>query len=130
MWSVRPKIAFHEFVPGGRLDNEDHAEPFVFQVLAARHRVAVFGYDPRYFKTEAKHLSDAGLTVVEVTPSSGVMADAIQGFWEALLEGKVRHDGCPVFPLMSRTPALGGCRAATAKRSSCSRSAPRCRRTL
>jgi excisionase family DNA binding protein len=93
VWSVRPGIAFHEFVSGGRLDNEDHLEPFVSQVLTRRYRVGIFGYDPRYLETEAKHLSEAGLPVVDVAPSSATMADAIQAFWQGLVEGKVRHDG-------------------------------------
>ena len=93
VWSVRPGIAFHEFVAGGRLDNEDHAEPYVSEVLARRFKVAIFGYDPRYFETEAKHLSDKGLVVTDLTPSSAPMADAIQGFWDGLRAGKVRHDG-------------------------------------
>jgi phage terminase large subunit-like protein len=96
VWSVRTAIAFHEFVSGGRLDNEDHAEPYVSEVLARRFRVGIFGYDPRYFETEAKHLSDKGLVVTDLTPSSTPMADAIQGFWDAVRAGKVRHDGDPV----------------------------------
>jgi excisionase family DNA binding protein len=93
VWSVRQGIAFHEFVEGGRLDNEDHLEPYVSDVLARRYTVGIFGYDPRYLETEAKHLSEAGLTVVDVTPSSATMGDAIQAFWAGLVEGKIRHDG-------------------------------------
>lgn len=93
VWSVRQGIAYHEFVEGGRMDNEDHLEPFVSEVLARRYKIGVFGYDPRYLETEAKHLSEAGLTVVDVAPSSATMADAIQAFWAGLVEGKIRHDG-------------------------------------
>ncbi len=96
VWSVRPEIAYHHFVEGGRLDNEDNLEPFVSDVLARRHRVGIFGYDPRYLETEAKHLSEAGLTVVDIAPSSATMADAIQAFWAGLVEGKILHDGDPV----------------------------------
>lgn len=96
VWSVREGIAYHEFVHGGRLDNEDHAELYISDVLTRRHRVGAVGYDPRFFETEAKHLSEKGLTVVEIAPSSVTMADAIQAFWAGLLEGKIRHDGDPV----------------------------------
>lgn len=96
VWSVRGDVPHHELVAGGRLDNEDHAEPFVSEVLARRFAVAMFGYDPRYFETEAKHLAEAGLPVGPVEPASAQMADAIALFWKRMLEGKILHDGDPV----------------------------------
>jgi len=95
VWSVRERAAHHVFVPGGRLDNED-AEEFVSDELAARYGLRGVAVDPRYLATEARHLSAQGVVVVELTQSSAPMADAWQSFYRAVKEGRILHDGDPV----------------------------------
>jgi len=62
VWSVRPNVSHHSFVPGGRMIGEDTAEPFVRDVLAKNYRVRSVAYDPRYFETEATHLRSGRAT--------------------------------------------------------------------
>jgi phage terminase large subunit-like protein len=95
VWSVREAVAHHVFVAGGRLDNED-AEVFVTDSLAARYAVQELAYDPRYFESEASALSDAGLVVASLEQASKPMADAWQLFFKAMEEGSIVHDGDPV----------------------------------
>lgn len=95
VWSVRADAPAHVHPPGDRLDNEETAEAFIRE-LASRHRVEVVVCDRRFFATEAKHLADAGLTVVELEQGSRTMNDAVQEFYPAVMSGRVCHDGDPV----------------------------------
>ena len=96
VWSVRDDAPAHEHPPGDRLNNEDTAEAFVV-ALAQRHTVVAVAIDRRYLATEARHLSDAGLDVVEIEQHSSVMYDATQGYYDDVTAGRVAHDGDPVF---------------------------------
>lgn len=64
--------------------------------LHDRFRVAGVLYDPRFFERSAQELADEGLVMVTMQQNSSDMADAYQGFYAALLEGRVRHAGDPV----------------------------------
>ena len=96
VWSVRADAPAHEHPPGDRLDNEATAEAFVVG-LAKRYHVVAVALDRRYLSTEAKHLSDAGLDIVEIEQHSSTMYDATQGYYDDVTAGRVAHDGDPVF---------------------------------
>src|SRR3990167_8813355 len=91
VWSADPKAAAHTHVPGGVIDLEA-VETYILS-LAERFRVLEVLYDPRFFERSAQILSDAGLMVVPLHQSSAPMADAYQGWYAALLEGRVVHSG-------------------------------------
>jgi len=101
VWCVRQELKegahYHVFVPGGRLDNEEGAEAFIRDVLAKNYRVRTVVYDPRYFETEAKHLSRAGLWVADLPQASGAMWDARAEFYRTVVEERIEHDGESVF---------------------------------
>jgi phage terminase large subunit-like protein len=96
VWSVRDGAPAHEHPAGDRLDNEATAEAFVVG-LAQRHHVVAVALDRRYLSTEARHLSDAGLEVVELEQHSAAMYDATQGYYDDVTAGRVGHDGDEVF---------------------------------
>lgn len=96
VWSVREDAPAHEHLAGGRLDNEATAEAFV-RGLASRYRVAAVALDRRYLSTEARHLSEAGLDVVELEQHSAAMYDATQEYYDDVTAGRLAHDGDPVF---------------------------------
>lgn len=50
-------------------------------------------YDPRFAEGIAENLSDDGVMMVELPQNSSEMADAYQGFYSAVAEGLVAHDG-------------------------------------
>lgn len=94
VWSVRQNVSHHTFVPGGELVNEELVEPFIHQELVVNrgYRLRAIGYDPRYFHTEARHLSNAGFTVIPVEPHSKAMGEAVVQFEKDVL-GRIEHDG-------------------------------------
>ncbi len=98
VWSVRPNVPHHTFVPGGELVNEELVEPFVAE-LAKRYLIRGIALDPRYLNAEAKHLADAGFTVVKVEPWSAPMQDAVALFEKDVLAGAIKHDGDRVVSL-------------------------------
>lgn len=77
---------------GGRnvdlADVEDHV-----RVLAGRYEVAGLLYDPRFFERSAQTLAAEGVQCVMLPQNSAAMADAYQGFYAGLAEGRVRHAG-------------------------------------
>lgn len=95
VWSVRQEAPAHEHVPGDRLDNEALAEAFVRE-LARTYSVRIVVCDRRYFPSEAQHLADAGLDVLELEQGSATMADATTEFHAACIGGRIAHDGDPV----------------------------------
>jgi len=110
VWSVRPNVAFHEFVEGGRMIGEDTAEPFIRDVLAKRYHVRDVSYDPRYFETEATHLARSGLIVADMPQSGSAMMDARSEFFKTIVEHRLRHDGDSV--LAAHVGAANGRRIA------------------
>lgn len=94
VWSAVPGVPAHVTVPGGRMSSgilEDH-----IRHLARRFDVQAVAYDERYFTRSAELLSDEGLLMVELPQNSAAMADALQGFYEDVLEGRLAHAGDPV----------------------------------
>lgn len=92
VWSVRQDAPHHTYVRGGELVNEELVEPFLAQ-LSDRYTVRGIAFDPRYFSSEARHLSEDGHMVVEIQPWGGAMGDAVVIFEKACLAGAVEHDG-------------------------------------
>lgn len=92
VWSVRRNVPHHEFVPGGELENEELVEPFI-HALASRYRIRAVAYDPRYFGTEARHLSNDGFLAIKVEPQSNDMAAAVVQFERDALNRRLEHDG-------------------------------------
>ena len=96
VWSVRRKVSHHTFVAGGELVNEELVEPFIHDVLVGLHgyRIRAIGYDPRYFGTEARHLANAGFTVIPYEPHNKAMGDAVVQFEkDTLARPRLEHDG-------------------------------------
>jgi len=94
VWSAVEGVPAHVFTPGGRVDLgviEDH-----IRHLHRRFAVQSVWFDPRFFVRSSEILADDGLPMVELEQSSASMADAYQGFYEATLNGTVRHPGDPV----------------------------------
>jgi phage terminase large subunit-like protein len=56
----------------------------------------LFAYDPWRFRPEAEALQAEGLTLIEFPQSDVRMIPASQGFFEAIMKGKIAHDGDPV----------------------------------
>lgn len=83
-----------EFVHGGVVDLSV-VEDYI-RGLAEQFFVVEVAYDPRFFERSAQMLSEQGLVVVPVFQSSANMADALQGWYAAVMEGRVVHSGDPV----------------------------------
>ncbi len=92
VWSVRSRVPHHQFIASGELVNEELVEPFIHE-LAQRYRIRAIALDPRYLNAEAKHLADAGFTVVKVEPQSAAMQDAVALFEKDALAQRFAHDG-------------------------------------
>jgi phage terminase large subunit-like protein len=56
----------------------------------------LFAYDPWRFRPEAEALQSEGLTMIEFPQSDVRMIPASQGFFEAIMKGRIAHDGDPV----------------------------------
>ncbi len=105
VWSTRPEVAAHEVFDGDRIElaavEKDIAgslleDDFGGDDLAARFNLLGVGFDPRYFNRSAEMLDDAGVTTVKYEPNSRTMWDAIQSFYNLVLQGRIVHDGDPV----------------------------------
>ncbi|MEZ5101178.1 MAG: hypothetical protein R3C15_15530 [Thermoleophilia bacterium] len=87
VFTVRPELVAqglaHVLCPGDQIDNERFVEPFVLE-LARSHNIAAVVYDPRYLSSEAKHLADHGLTMVEMNVSAAPARDAVSEFIKAV----------------------------------------------
>ena len=94
VWAAKTDAVAHEHVEGGRVQLEQ-IEAFIRQ-LARDYKLVELAYDPRFFARSAEILQDAGITTIEFQQASGPMADAWQSFYQAVVEGRVTHDGDPV----------------------------------
>lgn len=95
VWTLRPEAPGHARVAGPTLDNERLVEPYILGELSG-YRIKHVVYDPNKFLTEAKHLGEAGLTVVQLPPASNKMREAENAFFRAALSGGIAHDADPV----------------------------------
>ena len=94
VWSANPTGQAHNHVN----DNVQIAEIEEFiRLLAGRFKVREVAYDPHFFVRSAQQLEQEGLTTVEYLQASGRMAEAYQLFYQLALEGKLTHNGDPVF---------------------------------
>lgn len=72
----------------------------VMQYLRELHdrcRVASIAYDPRFFDVPAKMLTDEGLPLIEVPQSLEHMTPAYVSLYEAIMKGRITHDGDRAF---------------------------------
>lgn len=83
------------YCPDGKVALEQ-VEEFIRQ-LARDYQLRELAFDPHFFNRSAELLEDAGIKTIEFLQASGPMADAYQGFYQLALEGKLAHDGDPVF---------------------------------
>jgi phage terminase large subunit-like protein len=95
VWCAAPDAAAHEHVPDGKVRLEK-VEQFIID-LNRDYRVRAVAYDPRYFDRSAELLERAGLTMIEYLQASAPMGDAYQSFYQLAVEGKLTHDGDPIF---------------------------------
>lgn len=98
VWTTREKVEHHVLVPGGRLDNDD-ARDFIQDVLMRDFTSRLLFFDERYFGDQARELSEAGMTAVEMYQGKPEMQEAWDDFYASIHEGPVpmfAHDGCPV----------------------------------
>lgn len=94
VWSAVQGVPAHVIVPGGRMSSgilEDH-----IRHLGHKFEVEAVAYDERYFTRSAEILSEEGMCMIELPQNSAAMADALQGFYEDALEGRLVHAGDPV----------------------------------
>jgi phage terminase large subunit-like protein len=91
VWSARegaPCTYFHE---GGTIDLRE-VRDYIINVLKLRYRVTEVAYDPRFFDTIARDLSDAGLKVVPVAQGSPAMKTAYNQFYIACRTSGIEHE--------------------------------------
>ncbi len=60
--------------------------------LADRYSVGAVCYDPKFFVRSAQELADE-LPMIEIAQNSSPMKEALQGFFSAVLEGALVHEG-------------------------------------
>jgi len=90
VWSSKDRNPHHVLSPGGVIDM-DLVERFVID-LAQRYQVCEVVYDPRYFVRSGQLLSDAGIMTAPIEQNSAPMADAYQGFYDAVMrDGSLVH---------------------------------------
>lgn len=65
--------------------------------LHAKFDVREFAYDPAYFQRSAEHLADDGLPMVEYPQNRTRMIPACGNAYEMIVNGRVVHDGSPMF---------------------------------
>ena len=95
VWSAKLDAPAHTYCPDGKVALEQ-VEAFIRQ-LARDYKLRELAFDPHFFNRSAELLEDAGIKTIEFLQASGPMADAYQGFYQLALEGKLAHDGDPVF---------------------------------
>ncbi|MBA2708769.1 MAG: hypothetical protein H0U59_13270 [Gemmatimonadaceae bacterium] len=99
VWSCIPSKPHHEFVPGGRLDN-DAVRDFIREALVKRYSVRLVLYDERYFSDQAAELAETDdLVVAEMQQSQAEMRSAWSEFYDAINLGEphLAHNGDPVY---------------------------------
>ena len=91
VFSVRPDVAHHVLHDGGTIDFDD-VEAFILDRFDY-YSVSEAAYDPRYLERSMEivnvRLPEAGIFPVE--PSSVHMRGALQAFYTAVAEDKLRH---------------------------------------
>ena len=97
VFSVRDYVAHHTLHEGGQIDYEDVEEFTVdrFDFL----NVMEAAYDPRYLNRSAE-LIDQRLpesSIVAVEPTSRLMRMALEALERVILDGRLRHNGDPVY---------------------------------
>lgn len=91
VWAAMADAVAHRYVEGGRISLE-LVERHIVEDLASRFDVSEVVYDPRFFERSAELLAEAGLAVVAFDQGSAAMADAYQGWYDAVMvDGTVRH---------------------------------------
>ena len=96
VYSVRSDVPHHVLHRGGTIDYTD-VEAGIMD--AARvYRVTEAAYDPRFLDRSMDHMAErlASSQVFAVEPTSKHMRAALMAFERAVLDGVVRHNGCPV----------------------------------
>lgn len=92
--SPRENAVAHEYHPDG-IDIR-RVEELILD-LSRRFTVRAVVYDPRFMERSAQVLSeDHGLVTAAINQSSNVMLRAYQSWYQAVIEGRVAHDGDPV----------------------------------
>lgn len=92
VWAANPDCPHHFFVEGGTIDLRDVAK-YIVEELKPRYKITEISFDPRFFDTIAKDLSDAGFKMVPITQGSPTMKDAYNQFYIACRTHKIEHDG-------------------------------------
>ena len=65
--------------------------------LHGKYDIREFAYDPAYFQRSAEHLADDGLPMVEYPQNRTRMIPACGNAYEMIVNGRVVHDGSPMF---------------------------------
>jgi phage terminase large subunit-like protein len=64
--------------------------------LGTRYALQSVAYDPRLFEIPARMLADEGVQMVEVPQSPERMIPICGRLWEAIVGGRLAHDGDPI----------------------------------
>lgn len=86
VWSCVERKPHDVFVPGGKLDN-DLIRDYILETLAKRYTVTLVGGDGHYFDDQLQEIAEAGIVVIEMTPSSNDMLDAWDDFYAYVMGG-------------------------------------------
>lgn len=92
VWTARDDVEADVFVPGGRIRNR-LVKNFIADELAVRYRIKEIVGDPRFFDVFLEELGDEGFRTAEFDQQGGLMWDAVQHFYEAVIEATVLHLG-------------------------------------
>ncbi len=86
----RPPPA-HVIVPGDSVELSLLEQEI--RELARRYQVTAVAYDPWRFQRSAEILEDEGMMMLEFPQTNARMAPASQGLFDAIVEGRIVHDG-------------------------------------
>lgn len=92
VFSVRPDVPAHVYFDGDRIELAE-VEKHIREELGGDFRVELVGFDPRYFMRSAELLEEDGFDTVRYEPNSQVTWDAVQSFYNLVMDGRVVHDG-------------------------------------
>lgn len=97
VWATRSEAPHHDLVEGREIDF-DAFEEWVEDELFGRFNVVEAAYDPRYLIRSMQLLERRVGTdrIAPVEPQSKLMRDAIAAFHQAVVDGRLVHDGDPV----------------------------------
>lgn len=95
-WVLAPdrRSPAHEHAAGGRVSLRQVEDKIMW--FADQYRVEFVVYDPQFFERSAEIISDRGVDTVHMNQQSAEMRRAYQGFYQAVGERRVVHDGDPV----------------------------------